>query len=210
MIAAVIPTRFHPPELEVLITQLEADGVAAFVMESALYDHHIYRMWNAGVALARATGVTEIAVLNDDIAILPGTLPRLAELLRSDPKVGVVYPDVGTPTWVGLADDRALTPTVGTWGSGGMTGFAFMFRANLGIPFDESFGLWYGDDAFEAAVRSAGLLVCRAEGVPIYHRPGGSTNPDEWGTVIAADRERWDWWQGVQRHYALDNLMRTE
>src|ERR1035437_2068258 len=209
MIAAVIPTRYHPPELPELLDQLEADGVAVFLMESALYDHHIYRMWNAGVALPRATGATEIAVLNDDIAILPGTLPRLAELLRSDPKVGVIYPDCGAPTWVGLADDRTLTPTVGTWGSGGMTGFAFMFRANLGIAFDESFGLWYGDDAFEAAVRAAGLLVCRAEGVPIYHVPGRSTS-DSWGPVIAADRERWDWWQGVQAHYAADHLTRTE
>jgi len=189
MIAAVIPTRYHPPQLAQLVGECNRDHVEAYVMESALFDHRIYRMWNAGTDMARAAGADAIAVLNDDIEIVPGTLSYLASLLVE--RVGVVYPDVQAP-W-GAITPFGLTPTQGTWGRGGMTGFCFVFRADLPLPrFDETFGLWYGDDAFEEGVRAAGYLVCRAEGVPIVHVPGGSTDPAEWAPIIAADRTRWD------------------
>jgi len=199
MIAAVIPTRYHPPELAQLVAECNHDGVKPYVMESALFDHRIHRMWNAGTQMARAAGADTIAILNDDITIYPGTLARLDELLgynRRDPRtmtrVAVVYPDTQAP-WAPLPELYELTPTEGTWGRGGMTGFCFMFRADLPLPeFDEGFGLWYGDDAFEEGVRAAGYRVCRAEGVPIHHIPGGSTDPELWAPVIAADRARWD------------------
>ena len=115
---------------------------------------------------------THIAVLNDDIAIKPGALRFMADVLDDYPDIGVVYPDVNadwdSPIY------RGLERTTGTWGAGGMTGFCFMFRATLGIPFDEAYQWWYGDDAFEEAVRDAGLSVARVTGVPIRHVPGRS------------------------------------
>ena len=75
-----------------------------------------------------------------------------------------------------------------------MTGFCFMFRAGLGIPFDESYHWWYGDDAFEAAVRASGLSVCRVGGLPVRHAPDGSASRD-WARLaplVALDRERWE------------------
>ena len=191
MIAAVIPTRYRPPELTRLLHVLARDDVQTFVLDSAEYDHRIYAMWNAGVTLARRIGATEIAILNDDIVIGPGTLPALATALRSEPDVAIVYPDVNA----GRFAPAELQDTAGTWGAGGMTGFCFLFRADLPLPpFDESYGWWYGDDVFEEAVRSAGYRVCRVRGIPIGHVANGSASKrwDELGPIIAADRARFE------------------
>jgi hypothetical protein len=193
MIAAVIPTRFHPPELDALLQVLGDDGVNIHVIHSNLYDHAIYRMWNVGTRSARKKGATEIAILNDDITILPGTLPAMAEALRSDERTAVVYPDIRAdfsgPHWTGLES------TVGTWGADGMTGFCFMFKAELPLPaFDESYGWWYGDDRFESDVRAAGYGVARVTGIPIRHTANGSASRD-WerlGPLVMQDRARWE------------------
>lgn len=190
MIAAVIPTRYHPPELSELIRTISGEA-QVLVMKSEDYGHALYRMWNAGVALAR--GATEIAILNDDVAIKPRTLTLMAEALRADPTLGIVYPDVNA-CWCVTPTIGGVVKTTGTWGAGGMTGFCFMFLADLGIPFDETFGLWYGDDAFEEAVRASGKAVGRVSGLPVRHAPMGSTSRDmgHWGPIIEADRARWD------------------
>ena len=194
MIAAVIPTRYHPPELDVLLAQLAADGVTPIVLESDNHDHRIYRMWNVGAQIAWEIGATQIAILNDDIRILPGTLPLLASLLTDD--VGIVYPDIATPLFAGLPTAPELTSTTGTFGAGGMTGFAFMFRSDVArrLPFDEAYHWWYGDDACEEQTRALGYRVCRAEGVPIGHTANGSASKrwDELAPLIAQDRARWE------------------
>lgn len=193
MIAAVIPTRYHPPELDELLRVLAADDVRVYVLQSETYGHRIYAMWNAGVAMARDDGATEIAVLNDDVALRPRTLPLMAAALRADHKLGIVYPDVAA-CWCRTSPAPAVATTTGTWGAGGMTGFAFMFRSDLGIPFDESYGWWYGDDAFEESVRAAGWSVGRLVGVPVRHTPNGSASRrwTELAPIIDADRRRWE------------------
>lgn len=192
MIAAVIPTRYHPPALSALLAVLDADGVTPLVMESDAYDHRIYAMWNAGVGMARALGARHVAICNDDIDITTDTLPVMGRALDANPAVGVVYPDTSAP-W--LRQPYHLVPTTGTWGAGGMTGFCFMFRTSDPLPaFDEGFGWWYGDDAFEAAVRAAGLTVCRVVGLPIRHTANGSAGRD-WerlGPQVEQDRARWE------------------
>ncbi len=191
MIAAVIPTRYRPPELTALLHVLADDVVRVHVLDSAQYGHAIYRMWNAGVQLARSNGATEIAILNDDVRLLPGTLQALATALRSEPDVAVVYPDERASVLAPMG----LQSTEGTWGSGGMTGFAFMFKVELPLPgFDEAYGWWYADDAWERDVRAAGYRVCRAVGVPVGHTPNGSASKrwDELAPVIEADRLRWE------------------
>jgi glycosyltransferase involved in cell wall biosynthesis len=194
LIVAVIPTRFHPPELTALRRTLEADGVPVILLESEQYEHRIYRMWNEGVRLARADhpGCT-VAVLNDDISIDSGSIPTMARLLREHPEIGVIYPE-----WNGTPHEPRLVPTTGMHHSGGMTGFCFLFAADL-PAFDESYQWWYGDDAFEEAVRASGLQVCRAEGVPIRHNLNGSAER-VWGELeplTAVDRTLW-----TQRHEA--------
>lgn len=195
MIAAVIPTRYQPPELAALLNVLAADHVEPIVLDSMLHAHRIYRMWNYGVEIARGRGATEIAVLNDDVTLLPHSLPLMATALRAGPEVAVVYPDENASFAAPLPVTPALEATQGTWGAGGMTGFAFMFRAELPLPpFDEGFGWWYGDDAWEAAVRGLGYSVCRVVGVPVRHMPNGSAarDWDRLAPIVERDRARWE------------------
>ena len=190
MIAAVIPTRYHPPELADLLRVLIADGVEPIVLRSEAFEHRIYRMWNVGVAEARAKGADYIAVLNDDVELSTHALDALRAALDANPDVGAVYPDE-RPGSRPLGIER----TTGTWGAGGMTGFCFMFRAADPLPaFDEEFHWWYGDDAWELGVRQAGYAVARVVGVPIRHTPNGSAGRD-WmrlAPLIEQDRARWE------------------
>jgi len=193
MIAAVIPTRFHPPQLARLLAQCRSEETVPVVLESADFGHRIYAMWNEGVERARLAGADTVAVLSDDVELMDGSLPHLARILAEAANVGVVYPDINAPFGT-FRTTPLLEPTEGTWAVGGMTGFAFMFRTDLGIGFDEGYGWWYGDDAFEEAVRDAGLLVCRAVGLPVRHTPDGSASRvwDELAPLVAQDRERWE------------------
>jgi len=203
---AVIPTRYRPPELEPLLAVLDGDGIRSVVLDSADYDHRIYRMWNAGRTFAKH-GET-VAILNDDIALLPGTLPLMERVLLSNPapfgwvapewpELAVVYPDINAE-WV-LPAEPTVQRTTGTWAGGGMTGYCFLFRSDLALPqFDEGYHWWYGDDAFEQGVRDAGYGVGRVVGVPIRHQPDGSASKrwDELQPLVEEDRARWDaWWQ---------------
>lgn len=200
MIAAVIPTRYHPPELTDLLRVLLTDGVEPIVLRSEAFDHRIYRMWNVGVAEARAKGADYIAILNDDVGLPTGAVEALRAALDANPGVGAVYPDVRVPSLPtrdgpAVPDVPTCMHTEGTWGAGGMTGFCFMFRAADPLPaFDEGFHWWYGDDAWEADVRAAGYAVARVVGVPIHHTPNGSAgrDRDRLAPLIEADRARWD------------------
>ena len=220
MITAVIPTRYHPPELDVLLGVLDGDGVRAIVLESEDYDHHIYRMWNAGRDMAKDRTV---AILNDDVALLPGSLTFMEAAMRRNPRpagwvlpewwptLAVVYPDI-TADFMTLPMETEVQRTTGTWASGGMTGFCFMFRAELHLPrFDERYHWWYGDDAFELGVRDAGYGVGRVVGVPVRHQPDGSASRrwDELQPLIEEDRARWDasW---TARHAAVTHRERGE
>ena len=192
MIAAVIPTRFHPPALSELLRVLIADGVEPIVLRSEAFEHRIYRMWNVGVEEARAKGADYIAVLNDDVELPDGALPALGYALQRHPDVGAAYPNVNATLF---KPDGRVELTTGTWGAGGMTGFCFMFRAADPLPaFDEEFHWWYGDDAWELGVRQAGYAVARVVGVPIRHTPNGSAGRD-WmrlAPLIEQDRARWE------------------
>ena len=192
MIAAVIPTRYHPPELSDLLRVLISDGVEPIVLRSEAFDHRIYRMWNVGVAEARAKGADYIAVLNDDAGLYRSAVDALRAALDANPDVGAVYPDMNAARHV---PSGAIERTTGTWGAGGMTGFCFMFRAADPLPvFDEGYHWWYGDDAWEAGVRAAGYAVARVVGVPIRHTPNGSAGRD-WARLaplIEQDRARWE------------------
>ena len=192
MIAAVIPTRYNPPQLVTLLRVLIGDDVRPIVLRSEDWDHRIYAMWNAGVESARIMGADHIAILNDDVELPTGAMNALRAALDSNPDVGAVYPDERA---VCLGVQAPIERTEGTWGAGGMTGFAFMFRAADPLPaFDEGFRWWYGDDAWERDVRKAGFTVARVVGVPVHHTPNGSAGRD-WSRLaplIEQDRARWE------------------
>ena len=196
LIAAVMATRYDPPQRQPLLELLRADGVMPVVMLAAgphQPDWSLYRLWNNGVTYAIEHGADYICVINDDVTILPGAVLTMASVLAAHPEVGVVYPDYRRSTSLGPDVNWQPVPTEGTWGRRGMSGWCFMFRADLGVRFDEEYRLWYGDDAFEEAVRAKGLLVARIDGLPIDHTPETSTRQlPEAGDLMAADRRRWE------------------
>ena len=190
MISAIIPTLYHPPQLARLLEVLEEDGVEVNLLDSYVHNHSIYRMWNAGVEMAKGD---YIAILNDDITILPGTLPLMARILETQPRLGVVYPDRWAPLEGGLPEKVQIQLSEGSGRVGGMTGFCFMFRKDLGVPFDERYGWWFGDDQFEFDVRAKGLTVGRVNGLPLSHQESTSAErrKDELGLLIRADQQLW-------------------
>jgi GT2 family glycosyltransferase len=197
LIAAVIATRFEPPQLTPLLETLRADGVLPVVVHDTgthAPDWSLYRLWNDGVRQAIERGAEYVCVMNDDVTILPGTLNLMAGWLEEVAEYGVLYPDCKRATSERFGHFRAMI-TQGTWGAGAMTGFCFMFRADLDVPFDEKYQLWYGDDDFEERVRAKGLLVARIDGLPIDHAAMGSTSLVDHETVMAwieNDRRRWE------------------
>lgn len=199
VIVAVIPTLYRPPTLQPLLDVLKADDINVILIDTKGREPDIYRWWNEGCDEARARGATEIAVLNDDIVILPGTLPLMARAIREH-GLGVSYPEVGK-----LAVPHALEVTEteglwrGTWPKAvrtsdlGMTGFIFMFTATLPVRFDESYRWYAGDDAFEEAVWRAGYRVGCVRGLRIEHLASYS-GKKSWSVLkdlARVDRERW-------------------
>jgi hypothetical protein len=200
---AVIPTRYEPQRLAALVACVETDVLVLDNGHEPPLDAvdarglGIYAMWNRGWDTARERGYGAVALLNDDIRILPGTITVMAEALAANPTAGVVYPDWPLPLSAGLPSEVRLEVTEGTVTSDGMTGFAFMFRTDLPVPpFVEGYGWWYGDDAFERSVRRSGYEVCRIVGLPCEHE--SDSERDNWARrpelreVTERDRARWE------------------
>jgi hypothetical protein len=207
---AVIPSRYEPARLKVLlrVVKQEADVIVLdnghepplvtsdprVCLVDARGDS-IYRMWNRGWEMARQRGLVNVAVLNDDIVIVPGTLRLLARALRAAPRIGCVYPDASVRS--GALPSRITYTT--EWDPAGgrsMTGFCFMFRGELDLPpFDEGMEWWYGDSEFDESVKLAGYGVSRIDGVPIGHISDAELNDwarrPELKEAIERDGLRW-------------------
>ena len=163
MICAVIPTRLHPPELARLLGVLASDGICTHLVVYAQDSEYcLHQMWNDACDAAGAHGATSIAVLKDDIAILPGTLPLLAGVLAGDPRLGVVHPDSAAadwslPTGLPLLDrDRLISDA------------CFVLQAAAGVRFDEPL---HFDQQFDRDLRAAGWEIGCAQGVPYRRAP---------------------------------------
>ena len=198
MICAVIPTRYHPPDLARLLSVLWHDGICTHLtVDSHKGEHRIFRMWNASCDAARQHGARYIAVLNDDIEIMPGTVPLLAQAFDRKARLGVTYPDF-YHRWGSLPRKLIVESTVGMWPwptpGPGFTAFCFVMRADLPVRFDESYRWWYGDDQFEKDVRAAGYEVGLVRGVPLRHRLHHSSDKDlqTFGPLIEQDRDLYE------------------
>lgn len=207
---AVIPSRYEPARLRKLVASIIPDADVIVLdngHEPPLESWHprlrivdargdgIYRMWNRGWQMAIEHGPANVAVLNDDITLLPRTLRLLAIALRGDPRIGCVYPDVSVR--------RAYLPSrieyTTEWNPAGirsLTGFCFMFKGELDLPpFDEGMEWWYGDSEFDESVKLAGYGVARIDKVPISHVSDAETNDwarrPELKEAIERDGIRW-------------------
>jgi GT2 family glycosyltransferase len=156
--------------------------------------------WNAA---ARLAGGDVLVFCNDDVALGPGSLARLAAVLAENPGVGVVGP-VGS-IW-DLADGRHLgdvTPAddAELVSCDVVSGFLFACRqatwSELG-GFDEAYApaSWEEVD-FCTAVRASGLSCAAVGGVACEHEWGVSRRQMPWARV------RWDGrsetWRSIHR-----------
>lgn len=170
--------------------------VRAHALPVVVADHPkagITEMWNAGIR--HWCGVAEgrplnVAVLNNDLELGPDFLAGLATALRADARLWAVCPNY---------DERpgeGVSYVLGTYGNRGMSGFAFMVKAEAfaagQLPFpDEALRWWYSDDDLALSIEERGHHVGFVHGVSVVHLDGGSqTAADhDLSPQIAADRE---------------------
>lgn len=213
---AVIPTRYEPERLQALLAIVRPDVDLTLVMDNGheppvpdsvdCRGDGLYRMWNRGWQAARAhSGTVNVAILNDDIHILPGTLAFMARALRSESRVGCVYPDRHVPLRSGLPSQVRLTTLWDPIDAREMTGYCFMFRGELDLPpFDEGYEWWYADTVFDEEVKLAGYGVAQVDGLPIEHR--SDAEKDDWARrpdlkpAVARDGIRW-----AEMHDRIEN-----
>lgn len=208
-VMAVIPSRYEPARLRTMARPL-VDEATVVVLDNGhdtppvipgvrVVDSRglgIYAMWNRGWASARHESFDAIALLNDDITILPGTLTRLAEILGADPTLGVVSPDKYAASW-SLPERTELDVIRDPERERSLAGFAFVARLSMFPypPFDEGYMWWFGDDAFDRKVRQAGYGVARVIGLPIEHESDSEANGwarrPELRKFVQQDLARW-------------------
>ena len=167
----------------------------------------IYQMWNYGWKYALdhsgKDGEVNVAILNNDISFLPGTIERLSDALRSEALVGITYPDYDVRCSslgsIGPTTGFPLRQTTGTYRSGGMCGWAFMIRgeaARWGVPFiDEKLKWWFGDDFIEMKFREAGYKVCRLVGLPVDHASEATASNGENNWTHEAKAKDIEYWK---------------
>jgi hypothetical protein len=187
---AVIPTKFESMDtLRKLIQNIHADNsiFRAYVLDNSgneplgrntmkirelsYPNYTIYEMWNSARRYIQDTYPKEelnIAFLNDDIELKDNALSLMSRELRREKDVAIVFPDP-TVSW-DSGPTGTLTPTDTTFGAGGMTGFCFMMKGELDIPYvDENLKLYWGDDDLVKQTIAKGYKICRIDGLPIQH-----------------------------------------
>lgn len=198
-VAACIPTMGAATQLWALLDVLAEDGIRTIVHDNGVAPdqrqaldiraarrelhvvdaHHmsLHAMWND--AARHATGADAIAFLNDDIAVLPGTMDALAAALQSDPGVWLVSGDYRRPTSQGI-DPGGLALVSGTYRQNGVCGWCYMVRADRWPGVDEQFEVWYGDDDIVASIQAAGGKVAIACGIPVDHQGEATIASLDW------------------------------
>lgn len=205
-IAVCIPSIGRSPLLmdlvDVVLDELDVDPEAVEIWdnsENEAYhpwaptihapDSTIYQEWNE---FAKTYGATHhLAFLNDDIAMMPGTLQAFALACDTGWQAASVAARPNEPRV-----DRAWHPRLarGTFRQGGLNGWAFMVAKGAYPPegIDDEFQVWYGDDDLFWKMSRAGCRLCVLEGVSVYHETSTTVNSLDWVPAAqAADADRW-------------------
>jgi len=173
---------------ELAKTRTFAEGKKIEVLDAV--GKNIHQMWNEGVQRIRkdCDGPCNIAILNNDLRIGPHFLARQTTALRADDTLLAVCPNYDKRKGSGVQYVK------GTWGMGGMSGFAFMFKGESfeGDPFDENFKWWYGDDDFALRIMDIGGKVGLVYGATVEHIGGGGQTAKHYpfDEITMQDRER--------------------
>lgn len=167
---AIIAASGLPPERVVVVSNGDRPLPDADLPASRIHDPgpvNIHRWWNAGLDLLAERGCTHAAVLNDDVAIAPDTLPRMLRAL-------------GLST-LALLDD------------GGPSGHCWVLNLTHGVRPDESYR-WYSGDLQLIADASRARGVVRVKGAWCAHlTPAQATDAStDLAALAAADDALYD------------------
>lgn len=184
----IVDNRSNPP----------VDLPVACIIRNEDNPPNISKLWNLGLdavaelavgpVLAILPHTYEVAVLNDDLEIPPGTLERLAEVINTY-GAAIAHPDQHGRARDGQVVMNKTPGPVNLFDR--MSGYCYMLRGELGLRLNETLKWWYSDDDLEW--RAAGLGgVARVGGTYVTHKwPNSSThaNPDL-AAQTALDRKR--------------------
>lgn len=169
-----------------------ADSDDLFMFEFEPEPFNLATLWNVGLNMAerihqaRGGGEWIVGVFNDDLSI-PMSFMDQCEHALIHYGAAVAYPDQNG-YGANLLNDYAPSPV--TDHSTKMTGFAHVTFGHLGLRFDESFPVWYGDNDYEMQARLNGGTVL-VGGLRVEHLDANgnfSRNP-EWQEQAGLDRE---------------------
>lgn len=167
---AIIAAAGLPPERVVVVHNgpefLDERGLNATVLHST-GPLNIHRWWNEGIDLLVERGCTHAAVLNDDVAIAPDTLPKMVRRL-------------GLST-LALLDD------------GGPSGHCWVLNLTHGVRPDESYRWYDGDFQLIAdASRARGVVRVPDAWCAHLHPTEATESTPELVALAAADDALYD------------------
>lgn len=188
MVTAAIATIGESEYLGPLVAHLFAEGVERVwllvnradadvprfydprLMRINCFGQTIYQEWNW--AIGNTSG--PLAILNDDIELLPGALAAVEAALVADVElvaVGFDYEQLPGPR---------LRYTTGTYRLNGISGCAFMVDADRCPLVDEQFEWWGGDDDLMLAIEAEGGRMGVLEGAHVLHYSGTTARNHPW------------------------------
>jgi hypothetical protein len=154
---------------------LEALPLDSFAVVHRAPGWTLTEMWNRGLDYAARWNADNLAVLNNDITVLPGFLDHLATALRSSDDLWAVCPD-SCPTTNGVNMTGTIRRVQGV-NLGGMAGWAFMVKVEaLQQIADPQFEWWYGDNDLVKSIYAQGHTVGLVEGLPCDHQTSTTWN----------------------------------
>lgn len=109
---------------------------------------NIHRWWNAGIAVAEASGATHVAVCNDDIAIDAHTIPAMVDAMRDTGAV-LACPSTRDPGRV-LHD---VDPLMDAPPRRVLDGACWVLDLAAPLRPDESYRWWCGDNELDFTAR---------------------------------------------------------
>jgi hypothetical protein len=161
------------PETDALVQEACVRSHLDISMECFPIETTLTQMWNRSWDVALEEGVDTLAILNNDIIILPGFIAALESALWRDERRWAVCPEYAKVNTSGMHPTGYVQDVVGSFRHGGMCGWAFLVKVgarNEGLPpIDPNTHWWANDDDLAFSIEAAGHTIGLVAGVPIDH-----------------------------------------
>lgn len=209
-VTAIVVTHDSAGVLEECLAALRSEGVRVIVVDNASEDdtvaiaeRHGARVvrapFNEGYGRANNRGIAAAAgarwclIVNPDVIVEPNAVRRLREIGDSDPRIGMVVPQIIEPDGRIFTHETSLLSPVspprqasGTTAAGGSaaqeiafaSGACMLVRRDAFVQlggFDSNIFLFYEDDDLCLRLRRTGQAIVKAAKVSVRHGRGKSS-----------------------------------